>query len=478
MWSSTDNHSAIRRPIMGTYHFPTESYSNGDHRANGNSPPSTCRIPESRPVRTSSAPEPLHVSEPPSLSPSLLTHEKITVQSVNGLHGNGHLQPNGDPLRTIFQAAEACQEYMNVILDTSPGLYQCAGAERVQELQQELKYRMGELSHLQVCHESLQRNHDEQTKKMRGAESRIEDLVAESMSQAKKLESMKQQVTEAEGVSATLTRDKSKLIVQLKGEKKNRKNAEGARDECEKQLRERMALGVLGRGVNVQGKCPTLPEIMARIRRTLNTTVCEWIEKQEETLLPSLGGVRAILIALPSLFRRCRDVVEKRYEEINLMFLGGQEESSEGGMDPATADFMRQHLCRHRLTLFPLSGRGLDGTVAKMIEDVAQHTAGQVGLLGDEYEPFRERLVGSGVGGIIADYLDILSSSKLLCPTVKFSPDCGLIQAFCTDAHSPPIDGDRVKKYCMVIFPALMEDKEGGSCKMATKRFVLAHPGP
>eukprot|EP00752_Nemacystus_decipiens_P002181 g2076.t1 len=282
--------------------------------------------------------------------------------------------------------------------------------------------------------------------------------LAEEKEQRRKAEETLRRVTvlrlgdRAEKEELAADRDRYKIIVQ---------------DMTSKRL--------LAGGTNIQAAFPTLLELQADIRKTLTVSVSEWIEDAAPVLHPSIS----IRTLLPQLFHACQDLVQRHHRGLKTFFVGGAGpacEDFESVMDEATESFMRQHIRRHYRTLFPVTGSPLEKERRRRISQLAGDVL--VSATRQQQELGVRHLVASGLEQLVREYLLILVGALLQHPSVEFATDCGMEDVFDPNTHAESIDGDDVGvgEKCIVVFPALLEQGEGGSLQPLNKKYVLPFP--
>ena len=273
--------------------------------------------------------------------------------------------------------------------------------------------------------------------------------------------------------TSTLSERLQKFKILLKSEQAQRAEVEESKALCEAFLEEKTAHRLLGIGINIQGTHQTLPEIESSIRQALTITVSEWVEQGSQGLVSfSKGNKWFIPQLLAQIFTLCKENVDGIRQHYVNMFLGNVEGAVEENMEPDSAQFMRNHLQRHHLTLFP--GRGINRDKACRL--ITTHLAGIIAGSVDGglcHGMVNHALAESGVEKIMGQYIKILASCAVQHPTVSFSRDCHHMQSFDKKLHFEPVDGDGDLTRggeCMVIFPALLSE-QGES--LVNKRFVL-----
>lgn len=317
------------------------------------------------------------------------------------------------------------------------------------------------------------------------AMERVADLTLQYDEVVRTLEEVRGQLTavqeklrQEQQRTGALSADCRRFKVLLARETEHRQMEEEKWKERQKLVDEYMSQQILGLGMNIQAKFPTLPELGASIRRTMSSTVSSLADKLAGVALGSLLSNRSFLPEiLVLIFKSCQRHIQARRGEIVSNFLGNVDGATEEDMDSATANFMRRYLCRHHLTLFPLQGDMLEHTVQATTQQIATELSRSTYLEVDsDASAIEEKLRGSGIRGVIMEYLKILVFSTLQHPVVHFTDDCGKVQEYQKDLHFPPIDGERVQPTCTVVFPALLtgEARAGGSGQVLSKRFVLA----
>lgn len=250
--------------------------------------------------------------------------------------------------------------------------------------------------------------------------------------------------------------------VLLKGIRQELKNLRADHDRLQAIVADRNAARLLAGGINIQAACPTLPEIEAHVRRALTVTVSEWIDRVEEA--SEFRAAVPLYRVLSNLFQECEDLVGGiKHKHESFMNGGIERESVVSTMDEATADLLRQHVRRHHRTLFPLAGEHLHRACKEVISKLGRWLQPS---LPPRYsvEVITQELMNSRLDRVVAEYLPILVGVTLLQhPAVVFSTDCGVEQPFDTTTHADSIDGDAVEngQACVVVFPALLVDREG-----------------
>lgn len=124
---------------------------------------------------------------------------------------------------------------------------------------------------------------------------------------------------------------------------------------------------------------PLLPELVDDVRRSLTGTVSQWMQDMQAACSPGIREALVLPWLLQKLFFLCTELIDERREELVTIFVGGQGGGGEDGgleqrrveMDSGTAGFMRRHLRRHHLTLFPLSGGSLKIATNKIMMSLA-----------------------------------------------------------------------------------------------------------
>lgn len=121
---------------------------------------------------------------------------------------------------------------------------------------------------------------------------------------------------------------------------------------------------------------PLLPELVDDVRRSLTGTVSQWMHDMQAACSPSIREALVLPWLLQKLFFLCTELIDERREELVAIFVGsaGEDGGLEKGsaeMDSGTAAFMRRHLRRHHLTLFPLSGGNLKVATNKIMMSLA-----------------------------------------------------------------------------------------------------------
>lgn len=265
-----------------------------------------------------------------------------------------------------------------------------------------------------------------------------------------------------------------KAKVLLACETRRREEAEQEGERCKTLLEAQTACRLLGGGINIQGDCLTLPEIEAEIRQTLTITGSEWVENANFALSEFVQSGWGVPKYLSEVFILCKEIIDCSRERYVDIFLGRVEGANEANMDPSAANFMRQHMRRHYLTLFPLAGNAFHEACRKLGSSFGRMIAKHVGSDACP-ERITRALVASGLEKVVARYLNILVGCAMQHPPVQFSGDCMEKQLFNTKTHAEPIDGDSLGQdcECMIVFPALLVKKEEVEWEPLTKRFVL-----
>lgn len=335
----------------------------------------------------------------------------------------------------------------------SGGLTSCNEADVVGPRRvQRLKSRIQDLkAHLA---EEKKSNEQAQAQSKREYEGHLRQVHTQLSGKETELEEMQtrlereQQLREDEGAKLR------KANVLLRGQQQEIKDLQTEHDRLQAIVEERNAARLLAGGINIQAACATLPEIETLIRRALTVTVSEWIEDSTSSLPPTV----CISMVLSAIFFGCRELVNGIVRK-HTAFMGGGI-GSEGGpstMDEATVDLFRQHIRRHHRTLFPLAGESLQRACNEVVYKAAHFLAPtSSGKLSQE-------LMNTKLGRVVAEYLPILVGVSLLHPPVVFSNDLSTMQPFNATVHAESIDGDAVHmgQACLVVFPALVAEREG-----------------
>ena len=312
-------------------------------------------------------------------------------------------------------------------------------------------------------------------------EVHLKEYAAEVSSSQRAHEQLKRQLVTTQtylgqerGERKTLAESLRKSKVLLKSERAQRAEIEESKTRCEALLDEQTSRRLLGAGINIQGTYQTLPEIEGSIQKTLMITVSEWLEEGSHGLLDFSKNYKWFIPKLVAhLFTLCKEVVYGFRQQYVNMFMGKVEGALEDSMDPETAQFMRNHLRRHHLTLFSAVGINRDKTCRLIATRLGAIIADFVDSGIVCHNVVNNALAVSGIEEITGQYLRILASCAVQHPAVSFSCDCYRVQSFGKRLHFEPVDGDGdVARggQCMVIFPALIT-KQGES--LANKRFVL-----
>lgn len=231
---------------------------------------------------------------------------------------------------------------------------------------------------------------------------------------------------------------------------------------------------LLATGTNIQAAYSTLLEIQANIRQTVTVGVSEWAEDTMAKLQPH-DHILPHLLA--QIFMHCNALVERRLRDhVSFFSGGGNVDISTCDMDQETADFMRDHLRRHYLTLFPLKGGDLQMACEQVFNGLGEWVADQVSNWTASFA--KDHVLGnSGLNRVIEQYLVVLVNTSLQHPPVVFEGDCGTEQSFDPQIHADSIDGDalRAGDKCVVVFPALSAESETAPSepKPVNKKFVL-----
>lgn len=234
-------------------------------------------------------------------------------------------------------------------------------------------------------------------------------------------------------------------------------------------------------GYNLQAKYPQQPEIDGLITHTLEDTVSDWvIDCTETNLLGYLSPDRTQLL-LPQLlvqvFRHCWNRVSGLHQRYVAVFAGLSEPT--GHMvhipDEATEYFMLQHMRRYYKSLYLLDVPDCDAEINEVISKLGAGMEAEYKL---EATEVKSGLVKSGLAKVILEYFHIIAAITLH-PKIALADDWGQQQLFDPKVHAPSIDGDGLDKghQCIVVFPALLKDVEGGNQgEPPSKKFVLPVP--
>lgn len=235
---------------------------------------------------------------------------------------------------------------------------------------------------------------------------------------------------------------------------------------------------LLLRGLNVQARFPTLPEIEARIGGVLKGIVREWVYQMSTTYCPPLIDVP---ILLAQVFLECQALV-MRHHHTHTAYFHGKMSCVEGGESDAMQEevetFMLKHLRRHYLTLYPLSpGQDFDKAIQHVMRGLATMLSRRHNVHSNIAFSYLSR---TGIEGVIEQYLSILVCVTLH-PPAAFSDCCGCINPFNKKTHNHSIDGDAVRSGgpCVVVFPTLVGELEAGQgSRPIGKKYILPAQDP
>lgn len=328
--------------------------------------------------------------------------------------------------------------------------------------------RLAKIQELKVAlEEEKKSNSQAQAQSKREYEGLLRQVHTQLSGKQTELEEMQtrlvheQQLREDEGAKLR------KANVLLQGQQQEIKDLQTEHDRLQAIVEERNAARLLAGGINIQAACATLPEIEALIRRALTVTVSEWIEDSTSSLPPTFW----ITMVLPAIFFECRELVNGIVRKHTAFMEGGV--GSEGGpsaMDEATVDIFRQHIRRHHRTLFPLAGESLQRACNEVVHKAAHF------LVPTSSGKLSQELMNTKLDRVVAEYLPIFVGVTLLHPPVVFSDNCGAVQSFNATVHAESIDGDAVHtgQACLVVFPALVAEREGGQgFQPVSKPYIL-----
>lgn len=359
-------------------------------------------------------------------------------------------------------------------LKEKEGLHQEA-LKKIRSLEHQEAQRSNELEQARIDNNRELKNYQGA---LHGAYQKITSLEQANAGQSNRLEEVIHSLIKEQMERTSLSTNVNRLKVLFAAEQKSREEAETERDRFQSLLQEQMAKQMLGRGINIQGNLPTLPEVVETVRRTLTITVSTWLEDAVEVLAPSgIGDDHLLQFVLIQLCQLCVEVVESHREEVVSIFLGKVEGLTEQDMDDESSHFMRQHLRRHYQTLFPLENsaraKAARGVVSKIANELFRKTKGDPGL---QVDHILRLLVGSGLEKIIDEYLHILVNCTLQNPPVTFTEDCGTVEKFESERHHLPIDGEMAESRCIIVFPGLIVGGEKAPNKphADNRRYVLA----
>lgn len=264
---------------------------------------------------------------------------------------------------------------------------------------------------------------------------------------------------------------RARANVVLKAKDQELKAALADRDRLQAVVDERNAARLLAGGINIQAACPTLPEIEAHIRRALTVTVSEWIEEMP----PALSSAVSVPWFLSQVFIECFWVVRRRMDMHTEFMNGGVgQEDRAGTTDEATVDMFRQHIRRHHRTLFPLTGEQLRRACHEVVSTLGCSLAPSFPTRSADM--VARSLMQTKLDRVVAEYLPIIVGTVLQNPTAKFSNYCGTEQPFDSNIHAESIDGDAVStgQPCLVVFPSLLVEREGGhGFQPLSKHYIL-----
>lgn len=275
----------------------------------------------------------------------------------------------------------------------------------------------------------------------------------------------------------------TKTTVLLNSEREIRMHAEKELNRCQNLLRKYEAskrASILDPDIE-QVTGPTQLELVASVRNTLTGTVSTWVRNMQAEHSPGIKEAEVLSWLLHKVFFLCAELIEERREELISVFRGKQTDGCDDGkLDPPTAAFMHQHMCRHYLTLFPLTGEELQNAHDKIASSLARD------IMDSTEWDWRQRdsgevveaLLSGGFSTIVPDYLSIMVSCCLQDPPITFTDDIGKVQRYNSDIHAKPIDGRKpAGDRCIVVFPSLVVAGEWGNHQPFHPRYVLCKSG-
>lgn len=184
---------------------------------------------------------------------------------------------------------------------------------------------------------------------------------------------------ENQKLSETLT----KTSVLLASEREIRMHAERQTERCQAELRRQEAArrARFARQTCTNEEGLTLQELVRSTRTTLTGTVSKWVGGMQDECCDGIRETEIIPWMLQKTFFLCAEVVQERREEVLAFFRGKRRSNGskhkefppeEESLDPATEDFMQQHMRRHHHTLFPLAGAERRNVVRQITLGLAQ----------------------------------------------------------------------------------------------------------
>lgn len=338
---------------------------------------------------------------------------------------------------------------------------------------------------------AINRNLDRQ---LRRTKKQVADLNSERKRLQRCNSSLRKDRTEARAIIKKLERDGrrqsralTKTSVLLSSEREIRMHAERELECCQRLLKEhevtRMGSSF---GVDIEERVvygPTHLDLVERVSNCMMGTVSSWVRKMQAECHGSVKEVEVLSWLLHKVFFLCADLIEERREELSAVFRGKRSDGvcdSDHAMDPSTAAFMQQHLCRHYLTLFPLCGEQLKNAHDKIASSVARSMTDSTGWSRGRRESKKvvRALLAHGLGEVVTDYLGIMVSCCLQQPPVTFTDDLGKMQPYTTDTQAHAVNAETQEgDICIVIFPAMVVAGEWGDHEALHERYVLVNPG-
>lgn len=240
----------------------------------------------------------------------------------------------------------------------------------------------------------------------------------------------------------------NKTTVLLESEREIRMHSEKQLERCQAVLREQEAVrrAKFGRQPCADGNDKsaglTLEELIHGVRATLMGTVGRWVKGMQAECCAGIRETEIIPWMLQKSFVFCAEVVQERREEVLAFFRGKRRDNKDARLledetlDPATAEFMHQHMRRHHRTLFPLAGEERRTAVRQITMGLAQSM-----MASNEWDPSQrdpevvvKALTASGLakvmGALQIRRVEFTRMYKTWCAHSLFTPRASAHQDF------------------------------------------------
>lgn len=273
----------------------------------------------------------------------------------------------------------------------------------------------------------------------------------------------------------------TKTSVLLSSEREIRMHAEKQLGRCQNMLRKQDASTKSSKTDTEvdQVPCPSQIDLVEQVRKTLTGAVSSWVSRVQGGCCDGIEEAEVLSWLLHKVFFLCAELIEERRESIVSVFRGRRAGTcdEDDNLDPSTAAFMHRHLCRHYLTLFPLSGGELEKVHEKIAWSLTKSMMDSTewSRMQHDSKAIVQELLQSGLREVVTEYLGIMVWCCLQQPPVTFTDDLGKLQRYDPDIHAEPVNGETSEgDWCIVIFPALVLAGEWGDHEPIDRRYVIS----